>query len=57
MPSQSDIEHLLRRTEFVARPSRVAELVALPTIEAAVENVLAVVAGPGTIPFTEDENW
>ncbi len=57
MPSQSDIEHLLRRTEFVARPSRVAELIALSTIEAAVENVLAVAADPGTIPFTEVENW
>ena len=26
MPTQADIEHLLRRTEFVARPERVAEL-------------------------------
>lgn len=57
MPSKSDIEHLLRRTEFVARPSRVDELLALDTIEEAVDNVLAVVQDPGTIPLTEIENW
>jgi uncharacterized protein (DUF1800 family) len=35
----ADIQHLLRRTEFVARPARVAELTPL-TIAEAVENVL-----------------
>ena len=31
-----EFEHLLRRTEFVARPARVAELVAKPTLADAV---------------------
>lgn len=37
--AQADIEHLLRRTEFSAKPSRVAELVPL-TLEQAVDDVL-----------------
>jgi uncharacterized protein (DUF1800 family) len=41
MPTQSDTEHLLRRTEFVARPGRVNELLPL-THQQAVDNVLAV---------------
>jgi uncharacterized protein (DUF1800 family) len=40
VPVQAEIEHLLRRTEFVARPARVAELMALPTLADAVNNVL-----------------
>jgi uncharacterized protein (DUF1800 family) len=34
------VTHLLRRTEFIARPARVAELVALPTIDDAADDVL-----------------
>ena len=34
------VTHLLRRTEFIARPARVAELAALPTIDDAVNNIL-----------------
>jgi len=56
MPTQSDIEHLLRRTEFVARPGRVAELLQL-TLDAAVDNVLAVPADPGVITLTAPSNW
>ncbi|MDJ0769368.1 MAG: DUF1800 family protein [Ilumatobacter sp.] len=56
MPAQSDIEHLLRRTEFVARPSRVAELTPLSRA-AAVDDILAVPANPGSVTFTESENW
>jgi uncharacterized protein (DUF1800 family) len=56
MPSQSDIEHLLRRTEFVARPNRVAELVPL-TLDAAVDNVLAVPADPGVVTLVAPSNW
>jgi uncharacterized protein (DUF1800 family) len=56
MPTQSDIEHLLRRTEFVARPARVAELLPL-SLEAAVDNVLAVPADPGAITLSEPTNW
>lgn len=41
MPNQTDTEHLLRRTEFVARPGRVAELLPM-TREQAVDDVLAV---------------
>ena len=42
------VTHLLRRTEFIARPARVAELAALATIDDAVANVLdfAVNANP-----------
>ena len=40
MPVQAEIEHLLRRTEFVARPARVVELMALSTLADAVNNVL-----------------
>ena len=32
MPSQSDLEHLLRRTEYVARPERMSALAALSAI-------------------------
>ena len=52
MPAQRDIEHLLRRTEFVARPARVAALVAKPTLADAVADILAVPADPGTVTFT-----
>jgi uncharacterized protein (DUF1800 family) len=57
MPSQSDIEHLLRRTEFVARPARVQHLLGLGTIEAAVDDILDVPADPGTVTFVASENW
>ena len=40
MADAADIAHLLRRTEFVARPARVAELAALLTIEECVDNVM-----------------
>jgi uncharacterized protein (DUF1800 family) len=55
--AQSDIEHLLRRTEFVARPERVSELTAAADIGAAVDNILAVPANPGSPGFTSGENW
>ncbi len=41
MADPADIAHLLRRTEFVARPARVAELTPL-SLAAAVDNVLDV---------------
>lgn len=52
MPTQHDIEHLLRRTEFVARPQRVAALGRRRTIERMVADVLAVPSDPGTVEFT-----
>jgi uncharacterized protein (DUF1800 family) len=56
MPALADLEHLLRRTEYVARPSRIAELSGL-SIEAAVDDILAVPANPGSANLTESENW
>jgi uncharacterized protein (DUF1800 family) len=41
MVARPDLVHLLRRTEFAARPSRIAALLPLP-LEAAVDDVLAV---------------
>jgi uncharacterized protein (DUF1800 family) len=38
--SDDDLAHLLRRTEFVVRPSRLAELQALPTLAQVVDNVI-----------------
>lgn len=57
MPDRADIEHLLRRTEFVARPARVAELMGLPSIEAAVDNILDVPTNPGSVTFQATEQW
>jgi uncharacterized protein (DUF1800 family) len=56
MPSHSEITHLLRRTEFVARPARVAELMAAPSLQAAVDNILAVPADPGAVVFTSSQD-
>jgi uncharacterized protein (DUF1800 family) len=55
--SESDARHLLRRTEFVARPERVAALTGL-TLEQAVDDVLDVGRnGPPSMPaaFTDPE--
>lgn len=49
MPDLADTRHLLRRCEYVARPARVDELAPL-TRRQAVDNVLARVGGPVTIP-------
>ena len=57
MASTSDIEHLVRRTEFVARPARVQYLLGLGTIEAAVADILNVPADPASAAFTQPENW
>lgn len=56
MASQAEITHLLRRTEFVARPARVAELMAAPSLDAAVNNILAVPADPGAVVFTSNQD-
>lgn len=57
MPSRSDIEHLLRRTEYVARPGRVDHLLSLPSIEACVDDVLTVPTNPPSVAFTSTQNW
>ncbi|RLE16424.1 MAG: hypothetical protein DRJ50_15080, partial [Actinobacteria bacterium] len=57
--TESNVRHLLRRTEFVDRPDRVTELMALGSIAAAVQNVMAVPDSPPSVTFTEpaDEDW
>lgn len=55
--NESNVRHLLRRTEFVDRSDRVAELLALGSVEAAVDNILDVDATPPSVSFTENEPW
>ena len=58
MPAQADIEHLLRRTEFVARPERVAELVPMQSLAHAVDDVLAVEGNAPAAPqILRFDNW
>jgi uncharacterized protein (DUF1800 family) len=56
MPALDDLEHLLRRTEFVARPARVNELKNL-SLGDAVDNILNVPVNPGSVTFTETHDW
>ncbi len=55
--NQANVEHLLRRTEFVARPNRVTELLATGSIAAAVDNVLDVPGDPGSAALDAATNW
>ena len=55
--NESNVRHLLRRTEFVDRSDRVSELLALGSIEAAVDNVLAIDTTPPTVTFAESKPW
>jgi uncharacterized protein (DUF1800 family) len=55
--TEANVRHLLRRTEFVDRPHRVAELMGLGSIAAAVADVLAVAADPPSVQFTADRDW
>lgn len=55
MADQAQIEHLLRRTEFAAKPSRVNELKA-GTLEAAVDDILNVPMAPA-LPTYIDRNY
>jgi uncharacterized protein (DUF1800 family) len=57
MPTRADIEHLLRRTEYVARRARVDHLLTLPTIGACVDDVLAVPGPPPSVTFAQSQNW
>jgi uncharacterized protein (DUF1800 family) len=52
----AQIEHLLRRTEFVARPHRVAALTAI-TLDQAVDDILAVPVDPGSVTFVQAADW
>ena len=55
MADQAHIEHLLRRTEYVARPERVAALVPM-TLSGAVDDILAVPGSPGTASLTAGDS-
>jgi uncharacterized protein (DUF1800 family) len=57
--TEANVRHLLRRTEFVDRPERVTALLALPSLEAAVADVMAVPATPPSVEFTApaDRDW
>lgn len=55
--TETNVRHLLRRTEFTDRTDRVDELLGLGSIAAAVDNILAVPAVPATCTFTQAENW
>lgn len=57
MPSRADIEHLLRRTEYVARPERVDELLGKADIEECVDDVLATPSNPPSVTFKQSQNW
>ena len=54
--NEANVRHLLRRTEFVDRPHRVSELMAMESIDAAVADVLAVSANPPSVTFTAPAN-
>jgi uncharacterized protein (DUF1800 family) len=54
--SHVDIEHLLRRTEFVARPWRVLELAAKNSLAEAVDDVMATTA-PAGLSYTSATDW
>lgn len=57
--NEDNVRHLLRRTEFVDRQSRVDELLALADIGAAVDNIMATPANPPSVSFTApaNEDW
>ena len=57
--TEANVRHLLRRTEFVDRPHRVAELLELADLDAAVANILAVDPAPPSVIFTApaDRDW
>jgi uncharacterized protein (DUF1800 family) len=58
--NERNVRHLLRRTEFVDRASRVTELLGLGSFAAAVDNILAVPANPPSVVYqttNPDEDW
>ena len=54
---EANVRHLLRRTEFVDRTPRVRELLASGSIDAAVDDVMAVPANPPAVRFTRSGQW
>ncbi len=58
--NERNVRHLLRRTEFVDRESRVAELMQSTSFAGAVDNVLDVPANPPSVVYQTtdpDEDW
>lgn len=56
--NEPNVRHLLRRTEFVDRDSRVAELLSKGSISAAVDDIMSVPANPPSCAFDPaDHNW
>ncbi|WP_420451079.1 DUF1800 family protein [Ilumatobacter sp.] len=55
--NEANVRHLLRRTEFVDRPARVAHLLTLGSIGAAVDDVMDVSADPPSASLTGDSTW
>jgi len=57
--NEANVRHLLRRTEIVDRPERVAALLALPNMAAAVDDVMDVAARPVPVSYTGlgDNGW
>ncbi|BAN01357.1 DUF1800 family protein [Ilumatobacter coccineus] len=54
--SEERVRHLLRRTEFVDRQARVDQLTGLASIEAAVDNVMAISA-PSALSLGSGSDW
>ena len=61
---ERNVRHLLRRTEFIDRQSRVDELMGLTTFADIVDNILGTAAhrlpAPPSVVFQntgEDDNW
>jgi uncharacterized protein (DUF1800 family) len=54
--SEERVRHLLRRTEFVDRHARVDQLTGLASIEAAVDNVMAISA-PSALSLGSGSDW
>src|ERR1700709_296466 len=51
----ASITHLLRRTEYVARPNRVSTLLGLSSLDAAIDDILNVTT-PVALPTTIDHD-
>lgn len=58
--NEANVRHLLRRTEFTDRPERVAHLMTLGSMAAAVDDVMNVPASPASATYDgipADERW
>ena len=55
--NEENIRHLLRRTEIVDRQWRVYELLQLPNLAAAVDNVMSIDANPPSADFNGLNDW